>query len=242
MAAGNFTRCHEVTAKWEGGWSDHPADPGGKTMYGITEAVYHAWRKARNLSIKPVRYITRAEAMAIYQDQYWTPVGAETLAAGVDLATYDAGVNSSIGRAKTWLKASIGGSDVQTVKNICAKRLSFVRSLKTWATFGKGWTNRIVDIEAKGVAWALAAVTTPAVVKKSLEREADTAGKKSGGQVAGAGTAAGGGAVAQQTTDHTALFVFLALAAVVTIAFLYRAHINKKRAAAYAAEASKVAA
>jgi len=47
MAAGNFEKCHAVTAKWEGGWSDHPADPGGKTMYGITEAVYHAWLRAR---------------------------------------------------------------------------------------------------------------------------------------------------------------------------------------------------
>ncbi|CUX63003.1 glycosyl hydrolase 108 family protein [Agrobacterium tumefaciens] len=35
--------CHNITAEWEGGWSNHKADPGGKTMYGVTEAVYHVW-------------------------------------------------------------------------------------------------------------------------------------------------------------------------------------------------------
>ncbi len=41
-----FEACHAITAKWEGGWSNHKADPGGKTMYGVTEAVFHAWLKA----------------------------------------------------------------------------------------------------------------------------------------------------------------------------------------------------
>lgn len=90
-----FETCHAITAKWEGGWSDHPADPGGKTMYGVTEAVYHAWLRAKGRPTKPVRGITMAEALEIYRDKYWLPTAVRyNLRPGVDLATYDAGVGA----------------------------------------------------------------------------------------------------------------------------------------------------
>lgn len=62
MTMEKFRRCHAVMARWEGGWSDHPADPGGKTMYGITEAVYHGWlqRQGRRL-----RHIAKQQARII---------------------------------------------------------------------------------------------------------------------------------------------------------------------------------
>jgi lysozyme family protein len=117
-----FETCNAITAKWEGGWSDHPADPGGKTMYGVTEAVYHAWLKKQGKAIKPVRNITKAEALEIYRAQYWAPTaGKYNLVPGVDLATYDAGVNAGVSRAIKWLVqgASKGNDHVVTVKGIC---------------------------------------------------------------------------------------------------------------------------
>lgn len=74
-----------------------------------------------------------------------------TLAVGVDLATYDASVNSGGSRGGKWLLTSVGGPDYETAKRICAKRLSFAQSLKICKTIGKGWSHRIADFEAKGV-------------------------------------------------------------------------------------------
>jgi lysozyme family protein len=242
MSTAKFRRCHEVTKKWEGGWSDHPADPGGKTMYGVTETVYHAWLRRRGLPIKPVRQITMAEAEQIYFDEYWTPCGGPTLAAGVDLATYDASVNSGVSRGRQWLLASIGGPDHETVKRLSAKRLGFKQSLNIWSTFGRGWARRVADIEAKGVAWALAATNdNRAVVKRQLDNEADEARSLARKQTGGATGAAGGGAIAvdqgAQLGDWIlAGFAVLAFAA---LAFLIiRAVINAQRAAVYRKEAA----
>lgn len=244
MAVGNFLRCHEVTARHEGGWSNHKADPGGATMYGITLAKYR--EHFPNGTAKQLRNISRETALAIYRSDYWRPLACETLHAGVDLAVYDAGVNSGPARAKKWLLASVGGSAVQTVKAICARRLGFVQSLKIWKTFGKGWARRIADIEAKGVAWAMAATpsTTPKVTKGRLESEAkaakDKAGKQTGG---GAATGGGGGVVAVDQADQFASWALLGFVAVVVVVagvLIWRAHINRTRAAAYAAEAAKI--
>lgn len=243
MALGNFLRCHDVTAKWEGGWSDHPSDPGEKTMYGITLAKFR--EHYPNGTAAQLRNISRKTALDIYQKDFWHPLACETLPAGVDLAVYDAGVNSGPARAKKWLAASAGGSAVQTVKAICARRLGFVQSLKIWKTFGKGWSRRIADIEAKGVAWAMAATAAPPTVTKGrLETESDAAAKKAGKQ-AGGGAAAGGGGgyVAVEQADQFAswaLLGFVAIIAIVAGVLIWRASINKTRAAAYAAEAVKL--
>ena len=54
-------------------------------------------------------------------------------------------------RGIKWLKASVGSSDhTVTARAICRKRLSFMQSLKIWKTFGKGWSNRVADIEVIG--------------------------------------------------------------------------------------------
>lgn len=243
MALGNFLRCHDVTAKWEGGWSDHPSDPGGKTMYGITLAKFR--EHYPNGTAAQLRNISRKTALDIYAKDFWRPLACETLPAGVDLAVYDAGVNSGPARAKKWLAASAIGSAVQTVKAICAKRLGFVQSLKIWKTFGKGWSRRIADIEAKGVAWAMAATAAPPTVTKGrLETESEDAAKKAGKQ-AGGGAAAGGGGgvVAVDQADQFAswaLLGFVALIVIVAGVLIWRASINKTRAAAYAAEAAKL--
>lgn len=240
MAAGNFEKCHAVTGKWEGGWSDHKDDPGGKTMYGITLAKYREhYPSATGESLKN---ISRNTALRIYRSDYWDEIGGERLAPGVDLATYDAAVNSGVSRGTRWLAESVGGPDYETVKKICAKRLGFMQSLAIWKTFGKGWSRRVADIEAKGVAWAMAAVTNANVVKKSLEREAEAAKQKSTKQVGTGGAVGGGGVIAgPEAADQMAglaLAGFVVVVAVVAGLLIWRAHINKQRAEAYAKEAA----
>lgn len=250
-----FERCHPKTAKWEGGWSNHSQDPGGKTMYGVTQAVFWEWLDSRGQARRPVRSITQAEALQIYYSNYWLKAGCDSLVPGVDLAVYDASVNSGVSRGRKWLLSSLNAANdhVATVKGICAKRLGFVQSLKIWETFGKGWLNRITDIEATGVAWALAAMSANdnGQVVTGLRDEASAARSKSAAQTKGAGAsgAAGAGsgttlALDPATADQAASWLLggLALAGCALAGFLIiRAVINKSRAAAYARAAETAA-
>lgn len=251
----DFQRCHPKTATWEGGWSDHKADPGGKTMYGITEAVFWDWLDSQGTSRRPVASITKGEALAIFYANYWLKAGCEPLFPGVDLAVYDASVNSGVSRGRKWLLASLdkGNDHVKTVKGICGKRLGFVQSLKIWETFGKGWGNRIADIEATGVAWALAASAgnDNAIVVQSLDDEGRAAQRTASAQTKGAGysTAAGAGGgsglvVDPEATSQVAGMVLGGLLFVGLVAAAYlivRALINGKRAKAYSQVAAQLA-
>lgn len=243
----DFQRCHPKTAQWEGTWSNHAKDPGGKTMYGITEAVFWAWLDAQGHARRPVRSITKTEALAIYYNNYWLKAGCEDLVPGVDLAVYDASVNSGVSRGRAWLLASLDAANdhVKTVKGICGKRLGFVQSLKIWETFGRGWLNRITDIEATGVAWAMAAmgVNDNGQVVTGLRNEENTARKAASDQAKGAGAsgAAGGAsgtglALDPAGADQAAGWLLggLVVAGLALAAYLaIRALINRQRAVAY---------
>lgn len=243
MAAGAFNACHAITAKWEGGWSDHPADPGGKTMYGVTQATFDAWRDLIGKRRASVRTLTRREAEEIYYRNYWRPVGGETLDHGVDGATYDYGVNSGPARALKALKKVLRNDPVETVKALCAQRRGFVRALSTFSVFGRGWLARIADIEARGVKMALRA--TPAKKADRLEDEAAAAAaakdKAATGVKAGSGAAGGAGGagvgIDQMGGDQTAALVLIGFAAVCVglVLFLsWRRKVEAGRAAAFA--------
>lgn len=215
-----FDVCHPITAGWEGGWSDHKDDPGGKTMYGVTQATYDGWRKSKGLPLRSVRLITMAEALSIYRTNYWEACGAPNLFAGVDLAVYDASVNSGVSRGRKWLKASAGSNDHSvTVKRICRARLSFMQSLAIWKSFGKGWGRRVADIEVKGVAMALAAMgATESRIRAEAKAEAAAAQNASRNAAKKAVTSAGGAvssgaapAVDPSAADPSALWLFGAL-------------------------------
>lgn len=237
-----FQICHDITAKWEGGWSDHKADPGGKTMYGITEAVYHAWLKVRGLPLRPVRNISYKEALSIYREQYWKPTAEKfNLFPGVDLSVYDASVNSGVSRGIKWLQASVGSEDHSTtVKRICRARLSFMQGLKIWKTFGKGWGRRVADIEAKGVVMAVTAMgASPKAVETIVADNKANSAKdaKSADKVmksSGTGAVASGGAPAAadpSTIDTSTLWLLGAVAAVLVVVAVI-AYAKKKAAKA----------
>jgi len=245
---GNFQKCLAVTLTHEGNWSDNPKDPGGATMKGVTLKLYRKYKPGASKT--QLRNISNGLLSEIYQKEFWSSCKCDGLGAGVDLATFDAAVNSGPKRARDWLFAAIGGTDAETVKRLCAKRLGFMRSLAIWKTFGKGWSRRVADIEAKGVAWALARSTSSAEVRKELAKESTAATATAKKQTAGAGTAgtattAGGGDVLinPQHADQIAGWVLgglLAAGALVAAILIIRAIIHKQRAAAYAAEAEAV--
>lgn len=238
-----FLSCHEVTAKWEGGWSYHPQDPGKQTMFGVTQVVYDAFRRREGRQTRSVRKIARAEALDIYYTEYWSRAGCETLISGVDLAHYDAAVNSGVGRARKWLQKAIGPHDAsETVRRYCRQRLSFVQGLRTWRVFGRGWSRRIANIEAIGVARATAAQSASGeAVAEKLTMHAAEAKRTSKNQEIGAAGAGGAGATPITlevfTPDQLASSTAFAIVAIWLLAMAYliwRSQVNVDRAAAYA--------
>jgi lysozyme family protein len=262
----NFPACWRITSAYEGGYTANKADPGnwtgGKvgvgelkgTNMGISAAAFP------NLDIKN---LTAAQAMAIYQKKYWDAVRGDDLPAGLDLATWDYGVNSGPGRAARDLQAVVGAgvdgkigdqtvakakavNGVKAIQALCAKRLGYLQHLAIWNTFKGGWSARVASVEAKAVAMFLAAApsSTPETVKAALAREAtEASGKATNAQSAAAAaatTAAPVTAVAVQSS-HVWYWVAAAAAAVlVGGAILIERHKHAARSAAYAEAAANV--
>lgn len=157
----NFNECLELVLKHEGGFVNHPKDPGGATNRGVTQKVYDAYRKTRARPIQSVKFISEDEVKAIYKFQYWDRVQGDFLPRGLDYAVFDFAVNSGVGRASKYLQACVGvkqdgvigamtiaaiGKPANVINALCDRRLSFLRNLDTFLTFGRGWTRRVVDV------------------------------------------------------------------------------------------------
>ena len=145
----------------EGGYVNHPDDPGGATDRGITQRVFDAWNAAQGKPARPVRGIPESEARAILAAQYLDTVRFDDLPAGVDYAVADYSVNSGPGRAARVLQRVLGvpvdgvigavtlaalaqRDPVQVIVAICEERMRFLRGLRHWPTFGRGWTTRVM--------------------------------------------------------------------------------------------------
>lgn len=245
MAKGNFAACLAKTLAWEGGWSDDARDPGGATMKGITLATYRRHRSGATKA--QLRAISDAEVEAIYRDGYWRPVKGEDLPAGIDLATFDYGVNSGPGTATKQLQRVLGvtadgvigpntlkavkiepAADV--IKKLCARRLGALRSLAIWNTFGKGWSRRVTSIEASALAMVLS--------KPELQREANNAKATANAQAGGAVATGAGGIATDQAHALPIGFIIAAVVIVVGI-LIVRTIINRQRAAALATVAKE---
>ena len=98
MTAANFDRALTAVLRHEGGYVDHPSDPGGATNLGVTRATLAQWR-GRAVSKAEVKALTRAEAAKIYRALYWDEIAGDALPAGLDFAVFDYCVNSGPGRA-----------------------------------------------------------------------------------------------------------------------------------------------
>lgn len=163
--AENFDTCLRWTLGYEGGYSNHPADPGKATMRGITQAVYDDDRRERNLPRRAVRDITDAELRDIYRRRYWQLAGCAALPPGVDYAVFDFAVNSGVARAVRTLQGVVGAAtdgvygqrtlaavtryvvaqDVSALSDaLCMARADWLRTLGTFPTFGKGWLRRVM--------------------------------------------------------------------------------------------------
>ncbi|MFC5067811.1 glycoside hydrolase family 108 protein [Flaviflagellibacter deserti] len=164
MASAGFAQALDAVLRHEGGYIDHPSDPGGATNLGVTRATLSRWR-GRAVSKAEVRALTRHEAAAVYRAFYWDEIAGDALPPGLDLAVFDYCVNSGPGRAARTLQVIVGtvpdgriGSVTlaaiegrplpELVSAYCRQRLSFLEGLKTFAVFGRGWRRRVRETEA----------------------------------------------------------------------------------------------
>jgi lysozyme family protein len=164
MAKNNFDRCLPEILRHEGLWADHPDDPGGATMKGITIGTYAQW-KGRKVTKDELRRITDAEVAAIYRRNYWDKVRGDDLPSGLDLVAFDAAVNSGPSRGARWLQQALGVTAdgaigpatlaaarkqyaPAVIERAVGARLAFLKSLKTWKTFGKGWSRRVEGVRS----------------------------------------------------------------------------------------------
>jgi len=230
----NYEHCLKLTLVYEGGWSNHPADPGGATMKGVTQRVYDDYRRRQGLPSQSVRSLSDTELRAIYRRGYWDAVSGDTLPAGLDCSVFDLAVNSGPGRAMSFLRAT-SGDTITRIKGISARRRGFLQALKTFRVFGRGWMARCAAIEAASLRMA-AGSRAPAL----LLAEASASQKQraqAGSAVVGAGGAGAVPAGVAAATDHVwtwgeilatgglALVLFAALAVLIhtTIAHNERA-------------------
>ena len=168
----NSKRAIAEILKHEGGYVNHPSDPGGATNKGITIGTYRRVINP-NGTIADLKKLTTDDAIIVYKRQYWDAVLGDLLPAGVDYAVADFAVNSGPSRAAKYLQkvagvsqdGKIGSQTLSAVEAmdeevvihmLCDERLAFMKRLrggKLWVKFGKGWSRRVADVRRLSLEW-----------------------------------------------------------------------------------------
>ena len=155
----NYDKCLETILHHEGGYVNHPKDPGGETNLGVTKRVYLEHGGTKNMKDLLVE-----DVAPIYKKGYWDKMKGDELPNGLDLCVFDFGVNAGPGRSAKYLQTMIGTvADGGIGPNTLAKlaeyvekhgiekciedfqsaRQDYYEKLSTFATFGNGWTRRV---------------------------------------------------------------------------------------------------
>lgn len=185
MATATYNESLKRLLAHEGGYSNHPSDPGGPTNWGITIIDARKYWKF-NASSDDVRSMPLSTARGIYKEKYWNALRCDELPAGVDYAVFDYGVNSGIGRSGKVLRRVLGLPDnthvvteqvrgellgknpASVVAMICDERMAFLRRLKTWPVFGVGWARRVAGVRTVGTRMAVGKPPETAVLPPTL--------------------------------------------------------------------------
>lgn len=160
----NYEKSLELILHHEGGYVDHPKDPGGETNLGVTKRVYEEWCMTEDLTQKDMKDLEESDVAPIYKKNYWDRVKGDDLPTGLDLCVFDFAVNAGPGRAAKYLQEMIGttpdgGIGPMTLKALSVyvdsegregaikeyqrRRQAYYESLSHFDTFGRGWTRRV---------------------------------------------------------------------------------------------------
>jgi len=163
----NFERALAAVLHHEGGFVNHPSDPGGMTNLGCTKKVWEEW-VGHEVDEKAMRALTPADVAPLYKAKYWDKIKGDELPDGVDYIVFDCAINSGPGRAIKFLQGCVGvdmdgaigpktlaavrAADAKDlVEDYAKRRLSFLQDLPTWGTFGKGWGRRVAEVQQSGL-------------------------------------------------------------------------------------------
>lgn len=161
----NFVQALAWVLSCEGGFVNHPKDPGGATNCGITQKTYDHYRMRVGLPARTVAKITAVEVEAIYREGYWRPLQGDALPGGLDYVLFDTAVLCGPGKAAEWLKGAIAryragdlpklqltavngkalptGRDRVLIDLILEQRRTYLESRPHAKTFIRGWVNRV---------------------------------------------------------------------------------------------------
>lgn len=138
MSFDPFATALELTLSFEGGLSDDPRDPGGRTMRGVTQRTFDRYLANIGAAPRDVATITDAELGQIYRSGYWDAVGADALPPGLALVAFDCAVNHGPRRALEWLREG-----ATTPVGMTVRRMQHYTDLtELWAVYGRGWARR----------------------------------------------------------------------------------------------------
>lgn len=209
MAASSYDEALRRLLVHEGGYTNHPSDPGGPTNFGITIGDYRKFVNAA-ATAADVRAMPLSDAKAIYREKYWNAMRCDELPAGLDYAVFDYGVNSGTSRAVKVLQRLVGmtadgrmsdallaavmrQNAAELVGRMCDERLAFLKSLSTWPVFGSGWGRRVAEVRRAGLAFANGATAeqpgSSASGRAKVQPTAQAPGSAAGGAVIAGGIA-----------------------------------------------------
>ena len=164
----NWNNSFNLMLKSEGGFVNHPSDPGGMTNLGVTKATWENW-VGRESDEAEMRGLTPEKVEPLYKKKYFDAVRGDELPMGLDYLMFDFAVNAGAGRAIKTLQTAVGVTPdggfgpmtmaavqavdpVDLIERFSQAKEDFYRSLTTFATFGKGWLNRVADVKVKASA------------------------------------------------------------------------------------------
>lgn len=154
----NFDQAFDRLIRHEGGFVDHPADPGGATKWGVTQRVARDHGYTGDMRELPID-----EAKRIARAAYWDAVRADSLPPRVRYVVFDGAYHSGVRQSARWLQRALGvaedgiigpvtiaaarAADEHALMNrVLAQRLRFLTALGNWPSFSRGWARRIADL------------------------------------------------------------------------------------------------
>ncbi len=169
-AAGSaFDRALGVILHHEGGFVNHPRDPGGMTNLGVTRKTWEGWT-GKPSSEAEMRGLTKEKVAPVYRKNYWDKLRCDDIAPALALCVFDFGVNAGPARAARYLQRLCGVAEdgvigpatiaaakawtdrvgaAEAVRAYQEARRGYYRSLPTFSTFGRGWLRRVDEVEAE---------------------------------------------------------------------------------------------
>ena len=169
-----FERCHAFVQRWEGGFADHPSDPGGTTNYGVSLRFLRSIGKLGDIdgdgdvTEADIRALTPETAAAILKIHFWDPLSLDRLPTPLALVVYDTAVNMGPGVArrlvqeallvkvdgiwgpKTWaaLFSCDPGRVAHSVIRLRRGRYSrLINAKPELQAFYQGWSSRVFSLE-----------------------------------------------------------------------------------------------